>query len=91
MFLDNVSSDEEDIVDNDYKPPNIFFESPKNLPIKYSSYNSKARFKPRFYNESYKLKCSRIPCKFHPNCKFQLVRKGLVSLCISDIQILFNL
>jgi hypothetical protein len=26
---------------------------------------------PTFYSNSYKIRCSRIPCKFHPNCKFR--------------------
>lgn len=29
------------------------------------------RKKPRYFSETYKNKCSRIRCKFHPNCKYR--------------------
>ena len=76
IFLNNVSTDEDNDKDSDNDLNNYLKNdvSTNNQLLKLSTYkhaclHSKA--KPKFYSSSYKIRCSKIPCKFHPNCKFR--------------------
>ena len=76
IFLNNVSTDDDNNNDsdndlNDYLKNDV---STNNQILKSSTYKQPSlgsKAKPKFYSSSYKIRCSKIPCKFHPNCKFR--------------------
>lgn len=64
-FMENVSSD--DSSDNSSKNE----VNTVNSTISRNSFYYVNKKYPKYYSESYKRRCSKIPCKFHPNCKFR--------------------
>ena len=74
IFLNNVSTDDDGNNDSDNDLNNYLNDVSNNQifkssTLKHASLDSKA--KPKFHSSSYKIRCSKIPCKFHPNCKFR--------------------
>ena len=76
-LLENVSSDNDSDNDtsDDYTNVNTNAIEPISNNTINNTINNRSNIKPRYYSSRYQLRCSRIPCKYHPNCKFRFSKE----------------